>query len=238
MSATFLEIALSNDTLEQLKSSGYSLYVFLPVMSSNKSGVPLVWECRQNYLANTTITIPEANVGYISTDDIAKNRSISIGSQASVSCGQMLTVSATGTLSESASQLPGIYFTNDSSTSYRCGLARQASEDLVPYCAFNLSAKLTVSCALVDAAFVFFATSTYDPGTYLEASLGQGIYLETQPGGTTTATFDLGNGWSAMTDGRSSTIVPQGANLVETLIQRPSHNQPCRLASPHPLERN
>ncbi|EPC03677.1 hypothetical protein L861_19275 [Litchfieldella anticariensis FP35 = DSM 16096] len=234
MSTSYLEIILSDDTLTKLKSSGYSLYLFLPVMSSNKSGVPLVWECRQDYLGNTKVPIPSQNIGYISTDIIDKNQTISIGSQISVACGQTLLVSPAGTLSAQANELPGIYFTSASaSPRYSCGLAKQGSKGAVPYCAFDLYAALTVACIPINATFAFFATSIYDAGTYLETSLGQGIYLEMPPGGTTAATFDLDDGWHAMTAEQSSTIVPQGTKLVDILIQRPQHNKPLQLASSH-----
>lgn len=232
MSQTCLEIHLSNATLEALKSGGYALFALLPVVSSNRSGVPLVWQCRDDYLATIRVEIPEADLGYIATASIAPDRTIAIGSQTPVACHQRVAVSASGTLSTSTSELPGIYFDSPSGAPrYSCGLARRGDGAPAPYCAFTLSPTFTVSLAPSPAILVFFATSRYRPGTYLEASLGAGIYLPTPPGATTIVGYDTADGWQAGAGAKASQV-PSGTPLAERLIERPPPDVPLSRSRP------
>ncbi|MBB3232821.1 hypothetical protein [Halomonas stenophila] len=232
MSETCLEIELSNATLESLRTGGYALFVLLPVVSSNRSGVPLVWQCRENYLATIRVVIPESDFGYIATTTIAPDRTIAIGSQTPVACHQRVDVSASGALSTTSSELPGIYFTSPSGAPrYTCGLARRGDGEPAAYCAFDLSPTLTVSLAPSPAVLVFFATSRYRPGTYLEASLGAGIYLPVPPGTTRRVDYDIGDGWQADAVAQASPV-PSGTPLAERLLERPSPDVPLTRALP------
>ncbi|UYG08691.1 hypothetical protein [Halomonas sp. M4R1S46] len=226
MSETCLEIQLSNATLESLRTGDYALFALLPVVSSNRSGVPLVWQCREDYLANIRVVIPETDLGYIATTSIAPDRTIAIGSQTPVACHQRVDVSASGTLSTTSSELPGIYFNSPSGAPrYTCGLARRGEGEPAPYCAFDLSPTLTVALAPSPAILVFFATSRYRPGTYLEASLGAGIYLPLPSGTTRRVGYDTDDGWQADAVAKA-TPVPSGTPLAERLIERPPPDVP------------
>ncbi|MDN3556117.1 hypothetical protein [Halomonas maura] len=232
MSETCLEIQLSNATLDSLRTGGYALFVLLPVVSSNQSGVPLVWLCRENYLATIRVVIPETNLGYIATASIAADRTIAIGSQTPVACHQRVDVGASGTLSTTTGELPGIYFDSASGAPrYTCGLARRGDGEPAPYCAFDLYPDLTVSLAPSPAILAFFATSRYRPGTYLEASLGAGLYLPTPPGTTTRVGYDTGDGWQADAGAKASQV-PSGTPLAERLIERPPPDVPLSRSLP------
>ena len=221
MATIKLEINLSSTTMQVLKDNGYYLYLFLPVVSSNKGVVPLIWD-RREYLQTTSIEVPVADIGYISTSNIAKNQTITIGSSIDVSVGTALSVDQSGTVSKTRSSNPdGIYFSSKSSTSYSCGLAKMTGS---PYCAAALYAGLAASFAPKNGIFAFFMTSSYDPGTYLEASLGQGIYIVIEPGNTARASFDINHGWTSSEV--TARTIEENASLSEVLVIHPGNNKP------------
>lgn len=221
MTTIKLEINLSSTTMQVLKDNGYYLYLLLPVVSSNKGVVPLIWD-RREYLQTTSIEVPCADIGYISTSNIARNQTITIGTPIEVSVGTALSVDQSGVVSKTLSNNPdGIYFSSKSSTFYSCGLAKMNG---YPYCAAALYAGLTVSFAPKNGIFAFFMTSSYDPGTYLEASLGQGIYIVIEAGSTARASFDVNHGWTSSEV--TAKTVEENANLSEVLVIPPGNNKP------------
>ena len=83
MSDRTLTISLSSGTVQALQQSGFRLYVFRVVASSNKSGAPLVWARVDSYIESIVLGFSStAFAAYVSTDAIAVDAPIVMGATA------------------------------------------------------------------------------------------------------------------------------------------------------------
>ncbi|MDJ1159086.1 hypothetical protein QNA08_12650 [Chelatococcus sp. SYSU_G07232] len=223
-----LTISLSPATLSALSSGGFSLYAFRSVESSNRSGAPLVWQRFARYTATTTVTVGDQVYGYDSTDPITVNGTVRIGSSTGspVVVSQVLTVDTIGTISVANGGPPDtILFDSTAEQRYTCGLAAPLdSGNQVPYCAFDLYA-MSVPVAPLRAVFVMFATSVYDPGTYMATSLAQGLYVDFADADAHSVAFDMTTGWSAGSAAWAKVVAPN-TSMQGVLIRVPPHNRP------------
>jgi hypothetical protein len=223
-----LVITLDQATSSALQANGYHLYAFRPVVSSNKSGVPLVWTRLDTYLQSISIDFTSiALTAYISTDAIAVNQAVGIGVDTAVVTGQTVTVSAGGTLSVADNAPAGdIYIVSNATAAYTCGLAAEIdTQSVTPFCAFSLYSRFEVTMQPADAIFVMWATSTYDTAVYMQQSLGPGLLVAFDGTTQRTVAYDITDGWQ--TDNAGWAVpVASGANLVTTLILDPGHNHP------------
>lgn len=228
MATQTLTISLSDATLGELQQSDFHLYAFQAVTSSNKSGVPLVWGRVDTYLTAITLAFdPGALAAYISTDSIAVDSAVTLGASTAVSPGQIVSVAGGGNLTATGGAPAGdIYIASTATTSYTCGLAAifgQSAQQ--PFCAFTLYPQVTVTMQPADAIFVMWATSIYDPGVYMQQSLGPGLLVGFNGAPQRAVSYDMNQGWSA--DGAAwAQTIASGANLATALILDPGHNQP------------
>jgi hypothetical protein len=228
MTTRTLSITMSSATLHALQQSGFHLYAFRPVTSSNKSGVPLVWQRLDTYLQTTPVSfVSEALSAYISTDNIAVDGAITVGASTPVSLGQIVTVDANGNLTAAGGAPTGdVYIASGANTNFTCGLAAPPAGTIAqPFCAFALYPQVAVTMQPADAIFVMWATSTYDPGVYMQQSLGPGLLVGFGDATARAVTYDINLGWQA-----DSAIwaqpVTSGSNLVAALIFDPGPNHP------------
>ena len=226
MTTQTLTINIDATTLSALQGSGFRLYAFLPVTSSNKSGVPLVWARIDTLLQTTTISYdPTTITAYISTSPIAVNQAITVGTSNRVATGQTVNVASSGALNVTSGAPAGdIYFVNGASTSFTCGLAVYEVA-ATPCCAFALYAGNSVTLAPLNAIFVMWATSSYNAAVYMAQSLGPGLFVQFDGNLQRTVSYDISLGWSA-SGAAWATAVPPGANLAQILILNPGQNQP------------
>ena len=228
MATQTLTISLSSATLDELQQSGFQLYAFQAVTSSNKSGVPLVWARVDSYLATITLTFDAGALSaYISTDGIAVDSAITVGASTAVAAGQIVSVAGDGTLTVASGAPSGdIYIASSATTAYTCGLAAALGQSpQQPICAFTLYPQVTVTMQPADAIVVMWATSTYDPGVYMQQSLGPGFFIDFNGATQRAVSYDMSQGWSASGAAWAKTI-PSGTNLAAALILDPGHNQP------------
>lgn len=229
MATRTLTINLDPATLSALQASGFHLYAFLPMASSNKSGVPLVWLRIDSYLETIPITYTStALTAYISTSPIAANQAVAVGASTPVAAGQTVYVASGGALNATSGAPTGdIYLSNDAGMPYTGGLTVAYQSAVTPCCGFALYPSISVTLAPLDAIFVMWATSTYDPAVYMAQCLGPGLFVQFAGNAQRSVTYDITQGWGA--GGATwATAVPAGANLVQTLIVNPGKNQPRR----------
>jgi hypothetical protein len=228
MPAQSLTISVSSGTLSALQQSGFHLYAFRPVTSSNKSGVPLVWGRIDTYLETIPLTFTsEALCAYISTDAVAVDAAITMGASIAVSVGQVVSVAAGGGLTVASGAPTGdVYIASAASASYTCGLAAAlGAASAQPFCAFALFPQVAVTMQPVDAIFVMWATSIFDPAVYMQQSLGPGLLVGFGSAAQRAVSYDIAAGWQA--GGASwAQLVASGADLAAALLLDPGHNHP------------
>jgi hypothetical protein len=223
-----LVIAIDAATLTALYASGYHLYAFRPVTSSNKSGVPLVWGRVDAYLQSNSLSFTSsALAAYVSTDAIAVNQAIDVDASVAAATGQIVAVSTSGTLSVTGgAPTDDVYIASNTDVAYVSGLAAALGvPSSTPFCAFDLYPQVAVTMRPADAIFVMWATSTYDLAVYMQRSLGRGLLVRFGDSAQRSVSYDIMQGWETGA-AAWATPVAAGANLVTTLILDPGSNQP------------
>jgi len=77
----------------------------------------------------------------------------------------------------------------------------------------------------VDAIFVMWATSIFDPAVYMQQSLGPGLLVGFGSVAQRAVSYDIAAGWQA--SGASwAQLVASGADLAAALLLDPGHNHP------------
>jgi hypothetical protein len=227
-----LTITMSDDTQRRLKDAGNSFYVFRPVASSNKTGVPLVWARLdpKSYFSNIPVAFEtDAFCAYGSTDAIAIDHPVGIGTSIAVSRGDIVRTDADGNFTTKTVAPPDyIYIASGATTGYRCGLAAKFDNRAVqPFCAFELYAQGLVTMKPVRAIFVMWAPSAYDPGVYMRQSLGPGLFVNFDDAMTRAVTYDITQSWQCSSAAWAQTVAVT-ADLTQTLILDPGSNHPYR----------
>jgi hypothetical protein len=223
-----LTISLSSGTVQALQQSGFRLYAFRAVTSSNKSGVPLVWARVDTYIHTIFFGFSStAFAAYISTDAIAINSPIVMGGSAAVSAGQIVSVADGGGLTVARGAPTGdIYIVSTASRRYACGLAAEpAGMSLQSFCAFTLYPQVAVTMQPADAIFVMWATSDYDPSVYMQRSLGPGLFVDFGGVSERQVSYDIIGGWRPA-DAQWAQPVETGTDLASTLMLDPGPNHP------------
>jgi hypothetical protein len=227
-----LTITMSDDTQRRLKDAGNSLYVFRAVASSNKTGVPLVWARldAKSYLSNIPVAFDtDAFCAYVSTDEIAIDSPVGVGTSIAVSPGDNVSIDATGNFTTRTAAPPDyVYIASGATTGYRCGLAaKSGGRAAQSFCAFELYAQGLVTMQPVHAIFVMWATSAYDPGVYMRQSLGPGLFVKFDDVMTRAVTYDISQSWQCSGAAWAQTVA-SAADLQRTLILDPGSNHPVR----------
>ena len=227
MSDVTLTITMSQPTQNELRSGGYILYAFKAVKSSNKSGVPLVWHSKTDYLTCVPITLSSALVAFISNDEIKPDHVIRIGTPKNITLSQIMTVCQDGQVTVSGGFVPyALEIASKASKPFTCGIAQaKGTGNAVPYCAFTLNPNLAVPIEPLQKIFVMFATSTYDLGAYMVQTLGDGLCVDLTGVTKRDINYDKEKGWQP-TDQTWAERFDMGTKLASFLIERPVPNQP------------
>jgi hypothetical protein len=230
MSDRTLTISLSDGTVQALQQSGFRLYVFRVLASSNKSGVPLVWARVDSYIESIVLGFSStAFASYVSTDAIAVDAPIVMGATAAVGAGQVVSVAVGGGLTVANGAPTGdVYIASAASACYTCGLAAgTAGMSMQPFCAFTLYPQVAVTMQPADAIFVMWATSEYDPSVYMQRSLGPGLLIAFDGAPERAVSYDIVEGWGPA-DADWAYAVETDADLTAILVLDPGPNHPTK----------
>jgi hypothetical protein len=229
--ARTVAITLAPATLSALQASGFRLYAFLQVTTSNKSAVPLVWGRIDAYMAQIALTFDTAASlsAYASLDAIAVNQPIVAGNALPIAPGQAVQVGSQGALQPASGAPAGtVLFTSAATQAYVCGLqAACGSAAAAPFVAFMAYAGLEVALQPSDAVLLMWATSIYDPGVYMHAALGPGLLVAFDGVAQRAIGFDINMGWDAAGASWASPVTA-GADLQTALILGPGPNRPLK----------
>jgi len=95
-----IQITMTQETIAQLKKSGFNLYAFKAVQNGNKDAAPLVWfkTQRDDLLTNTTINWSEQYQAFISNSQIISGGVVDGSNAADINLGQTANVDKDGNL--------------------------------------------------------------------------------------------------------------------------------------------
>jgi hypothetical protein len=230
-----VKIEMPAETVTALINSGFYLYGFKAVVSSVKSGRPLVWLRTQNYSAMSIVGWTNYYEAYTSGSPIILNGQIFEGFSLNIKLGQTLRVQAGG-LGTVLNQGPGsaISILNTTDAQFTCGISQMQNDAPAPYCALPLYGKGMCVLSPVERVLLMFCTSRVSEGTVIEqaydstcpdvagfgapGAYSSGILLDLTFDTELSVTFDINNGWSWDDDSWAQEI-PPNSNLVALLIE-------------------
>lgn len=217
-------IAMSQPTVESLKSSGYTLDAFQVVETNDDGTLPTVWLSTVKYALSTTLTWTAQVKAYTSPTAIAPNRVIVVGFSTDIASGQMLTVDASGAGSVTWDGIAGaIGVRNMTGQGFTVGVAAAATVQGMPQSATLCAAPLYgVDLKLIEPTTrVLFVVggSIAAPGTTVTRSLGPGVLVDFAGANARSLTFDIDKGWSWGGAAWASSV-PPGADLKSILAIR------------------
>lgn len=233
MAGGTLTIKLAKGSAARLKASGFQLYGFRQVISSNKSGVPLVASRLGDAQFVDTISVDPSlrhfSV-YISLDRIAVDHAVFAGDQAGIREGELAEVSTTGIEPKSGGTAGAVTVLSMAERAMVCGLSAAAmfpanDGPAVPYSGFDIEVGAQVVIAPTASILLMWATSTYDLSVFMAKSLGRSVLIATDLADDTIG-FDIDAGWQWPAGALWAKAIPPNAELKPLLVLEPGHNRP------------
>ena len=239
-----LEIRMAPETVSTLQRSGFVLYVFRAVRTSNPSARPLIWRKRDRYSARTVLRWGAELRAFTSFDGILPGKEIFPGFDLPMAPGRTLRIGPGG-IGEVVDD-PGVLPTNRRSSygfhqtdsiSIRCGLATPGQDRAEPFCAFELLPGFAEVVTRTEKVLSIFSSHELDPGTVVEtlfdpgeapgsgsgsvrSGVGPGLLLDLENRDQQVARFDTESGWHS--DDPDARPVAATENLVPLLVEKPA----------------
>ena len=215
-----ITINMNPKTVADLKRSGFQLYGFKAVKSTNGGGEPTVWFQSANLLVNTKISWAETYKSYISNNQIIANGIITASANSAIDLGQTMEVDTVGNVSvtnEGSEHSISIF--NNSTTQYTTGIQQQLSNgEYSTLCAFPLYGNNLDVITPIDKVLLMFATSPVQTATVIQQAFGAGLLIDLTSEDSRTVDFDINKGWSWGNEGWGKSI-PANSPLNPLLIE-------------------
>ena len=213
-----IDIALSPDTVADLKNSGFALYAFKAVKSAVAGGAPLVWFSTTSILTKTQVTWEEQYQAYISTSQIVANGQVNASTSCDVNLGQVASVDANGNMvAKSGGTASAISIMNNSSSRWTTGISQVAGGNPNPMCAIPLFGNNLDVVVPIEKVLLMFASNTVNTGTVIYKAYSPGLLIDLTASQTRAVSFDIDDGWDAA-GGTWAQPVSANDNLVPLLI--------------------
>ncbi len=194
-SAYEVNINMNADTLKDLKESGYFLYGFKAIESSNPNGKPVLWLKTSEYMENTTICWEENYGAYVSTVDPTAN--IAGRVDRPIRLGQMMHVDGNGICTVKSDGFPGsmsIY--NEGMRQFVCGISENiGNKKFKPICCFKLHGKNEVSIKPLPRVLLVFSPENIAENTVVEQLSGPGILIDLDDANVREVSYFTNKGW-------------------------------------------
>jgi hypothetical protein len=225
-----VSLTMAEDTVHDLINSGYYLYAFHAVQSSDKAGRPLVWIRVESYSVTTVIGWTEMYQAFTSQSKTIKGQ-IHAGFFASITDGQILRVNEGGTGVVTDGGRPAtISILNSTTTQFVCGISLKGALT----CAFPLYGENEQVITPTAKVLLIFSTQRIAIGTVIEyisdprgsqyqgldslAAISPGILIDLCASHQREVSFDINDGWT-WGGGAWAQVVPANTNLVPLLIE-------------------
>lgn len=218
-----VKIDMSQETVDALSQSNYSLYCFRAALCWDKAGVPLVWK-KQNYSLSTVLEILEVYEAYTSHQQFKPGTEINPGNSYPINIGQILEVQkAAGTGEVKPNGTAGaISIYNKTQTQFTCGISMKADDSFNPIIALPLFGDKTQVIIPVQKILLLFSTRQVKAGTAIvkAESISILIDLTESQENTRTVNYDINKGWD-WGGGVWAQTFTASTNLTQVLIAHP-----------------
>jgi hypothetical protein len=225
-------ISLSDTTIDALVNSGFWLYAFKAVQSTDRAGRPLIWYRTENFSTTTEVYWTDSFQAYTSSNSITTGGTIRVGYVAEIETGQTMKVRAGGLGEVVTGGLPAdISILNTTSTQFTCGMSESVGGAIAPLCAFPLYGGFLQTITPLNNILLMFSTQQLLPGTVIgEPAKVNGtvlldayspalmVDLTNAPDNTRSVKYDINKGWD-WGGYNWAFSVPANANLVPLLIE-------------------
>jgi hypothetical protein len=231
MSNTEYTVTINMDpnTCTALYNSGYYLYGFKAVISSDKAGCPLLWFRMDStkFGQNTYIEWSNQYQAYTSSDPISADKKIRVGNYVNIGIGQEWRI---GETDASKSKLPGtISIRNSTGKQLTCGISEECdvTGKIAPVCAFPLYGDNLATITPSEKILLMFATKRIEPGTAIEQfsrggmsiqdAFSPGILVDLTGSSERNLVFNINWGWNY--EETWTKMVEPDSSLVPLLIE-------------------
>lgn len=234
-------MTMSDDTLRDLAGSGFYLYAFKAVRSSDQAGRPLVWSRRRNYSLNTVIEWPAQYEVYTSNSSIEPNQQVFVGFSTEIELGQTLNVDQSGIGVVTIDGPPGnISVFNLTNSQFTWGISQRDDGAIKPVCAFplyggNLQLITPLEKVLLIFSTLLLSTSTVMQGAYspdilesddsmIAEAISPSILIDltNAPDNERKVSYDINDGWH-WDDFTWASQFPPNEDIVTLLIEPPEN---------------
>lgn len=234
-------ITMSDDTVRDLAGSGFYLYAFKAVRSSDQAGRPLVWSRRRNYSLNTVIEWPAQYEVYTSNSPIEPNQQVFVGFSTEVELGQTLNVEQSGIGVVTIDGSPGnISIFNLTNSQFTCGISQMDDGAVNPVCAFPLYGGNLQLITPLEKVLLVFSTLLLSTGTVMQSGYSLDIPdpddsmiaaaispcilidLTNAPDDERKVSYDINDGWH-WNEFTWASEFPPNEDIVQLLIEPPEN---------------
>jgi len=220
-----INVAMSQDTVDELQNEGFRLYGFKGVQTTIGGGAPVVWFETQTYSIATQITWLETYQAYTSLSAIVPSGQIKASAAYDIDLGQTLQVTGqAGTGQVAQGGTPGaISIQNTISTKFTCGVSQvqnvNGKPTPTPLCAFPLHGNGLDAMAPIELVLLMFATPQINTGTVIYKAFSQGVLINLTGSTERDVSYDIDKGWT-WGGGAWAQTVPADAALSPLLIDQ------------------
>jgi hypothetical protein len=216
-------IEMSQESVDALNQSNYSLYCFKALQCWDKAGVPIVWK-KHEYSKNNVLEILEAYEAYTSHQELKVDTNINSGNFYPINIGQTLevqTVSGTGQVKKNG--ITGaISIYNNTQTKFTSGILAKTGDSFNPICAFPLFGYKTQVIIPLNKILLLFSTTQVKAGSAIVKAESFSILIDLTKSqkNRCTVSYDINKGWK-WDGGIWAQTFPPSTNLTEVLIADP-----------------
>ena len=177
-----IQITMTQETIAQLKKSGFNLYAFKAVQNGNKDAAPLVWfkTQRDDLLTNTTINWSEQYQAFISNSQIISGGVVDGSNAADINLGQTANVDKDGNLDAvNKGNALAISLNNPTQTPYQAsGISELVNYKLSPMIALPLHGGTLEEFIPIEKVLLMFATPSVNTGTVIYQTYSEGVLVD------------------------------------------------------------
>jgi len=200
-----VNIGISEATLTALANSGFYLYGFKAVSSSDQAARPLVWLQTPNCAQTTIVAWSNEFEAFISDSTVNSNDEIIVGTSVAILLGQTWQVesSAGGPVFADGSQA-GISILNQTSQPLACGISEKLNGSALQVCASPLNGNGLSVIVPLDKLILLFSTISVPAGSVIDGAFslsGPGAYtsailVDLTDDAYRSVNFDINEGWN------------------------------------------
>ncbi|HEX6042262.1 hypothetical protein [Longimicrobium sp.] len=219
MSAYQVTIQMSQQTVQQLLQSGFSLYGLHAAGMSGGRALPTVWFSSSRFSSSTVVSWTEDYQVYTSQSQVMPGAQITTNASFPIAPGMQLDITDPSGFGQVQQGGPpnAIGINNSTFAQLTVGLALGSSAGgSAPIHALPLSGNMMAVITPVPKVFLVFSPTSMSPGMAVAQASGSGVLVDLTGSPSQTVTFDINSGWQG---GPGVQVFPSNQSLAPILLQ-------------------